>query len=94
MADERYEWDEEKAAANVAKHGVRFADACDVFRDPFAIEFADDRFDYGEDRFTIIGMAKGRLVFVAYTMRMDVVRMISARGAEPLEQRWYYAQNG
>ena len=94
MFDERYEWDEEKAAANFAKHGVRFEDACEVFRDPFAIEMFDDRFDYGEDRYAIIGIAKGRMLFVAYSMRIEVIRIISARGAEPLEQRWYYEQNG
>lgn len=90
---ERFEWDDNKAKANFVKHGILFEAACDVFSDPFAVELLDDRFDYGEERYALIGMAKGRLLFVAYTMRNQAVRIISARGAEPLEQRWYYDQN-
>ena len=53
----------------------------------------DDRENYGEDRFTIIGVARGRLLFVAYTMRGEIIRIISARGAEPHEQREYHEQD-
>ena len=62
---ERFEWDEGKSVANFAKHGVSFEAARNVFRDPFAMELLDDRFDYGEERYAIIGMASGRLLFVA-----------------------------
>jgi uncharacterized DUF497 family protein len=93
LKSDGYEWDDTKAAANVAKHGVSFEAARDVFRDPFAVELQDDRFDYGEERFAVIGMARDRLLFVAYAMRLETIRIISARGAEPLEQRWYYEQN-
>jgi len=88
-----FEWDDAKAAQNYAKHGVTFEAACDVFKDPFAIEEIDDRHDYGEERWTIIGAARGRLLFVAYTMRNDSVRIISARAAEPYEEREYHEQN-
>jgi len=88
-----FEWDNAKAAQNYAKHGVTFEAACDVFKDPFAIEEIDDRHDYGEERWTIIGAARGRLLFVAYTMRNDSVRIISARAAEPYEEREYHEQN-
>jgi putative transcriptional regulator len=57
MEDGSFEWDEEKAASNAAKHGVRFEAARSVFDDPFAIEYVDDRQDYGQDRFILIGMA-------------------------------------
>ena len=87
-----FEWDDRKVAGNFA--GVGFAAARDVFKDPFAIEQFDDREDYGEDRFIIIGMVEGRLLFVAYTMRGETIRMISARGAEPHEQRQYHENNG
>jgi len=93
MNDGAFEWDDEKATANSAKHGVSFEVARGVFRDPFAIEQLDEREDYVEERFTLIGMASGRLLFVAYTMRGDTVRIISARGAEPYEQRQYYDEN-
>jgi uncharacterized DUF497 family protein len=88
-----FEWDDAKAAANYAKHGVSFAMGCDVFNDPFAIEQIDDRHDYGEDRWTILGMAQGRILLVAYTMRQDRVRLISVRAAEPFERREYHEQN-
>ncbi|MDQ6868501.1 MAG: BrnT family toxin [Pseudomonadota bacterium] len=88
-----FEWDEWKAAGNYARHGVTFAAARDVFKDPFAIEQLDGREDYGEDRFVVIGMVEGRLLFVAYTMRGETVRIISARGAEPHEQRRYHEDN-
>ena len=71
-----------------------FAAARDVFKDPFAIEQLDDREDYGEDRFIIVGMVEGRLLFVAYTVRGESIRIISARGAEPHEQRRYREDNG
>jgi len=67
--------------------------ARDVFKDPFAIEFVDDREDYGEERFILIGMAGHRLLVVVYTLRDDGIRLISARGAEPFEQRQYHEQN-
>jgi uncharacterized DUF497 family protein len=88
-----FKWDEGKAASNAAKHGVRFEAARGVFDDPFAIENVDDRQDYGEDRFHPHGMASGRLSTVVYTIRGEAIRIISARGAEPYEQRAYREQN-
>jgi hypothetical protein len=48
---------------------------------------------YGEDRYAIIGMVENRLLYVAYTMRGDTNRIISARGAEPYEKRRYHEEN-
>jgi uncharacterized protein len=64
MNDDAFEWDEDKAAKNYGKHGVTFKAARDVFNDPFAIEQIDERKNYGEERFIIIGMASGRLLTV------------------------------
>jgi uncharacterized DUF497 family protein len=94
MADLEFEWDDAKNSANIVKHGLEFAIACNVFKDVFAIERLDDRQDYGEERYVTIGMVDGRLLSVAYTMRSDdVVRIISARGATPLEKRQYHEEN-
>ncbi|HEY4920060.1 MAG TPA: BrnT family toxin [Xanthobacteraceae bacterium] len=93
MESDEFEWDDGKAAENHAKHGVRFAAARYVFKDPFAIERLDERVHYGEERYVIIGMVEGRLLAVVYTMRDDVIRIISARGAEPSEQREYHEDN-
>jgi len=64
------------------------------FKDAFAVERLDDREDYGEQRFVIIGRAKGDVVlFVAYTEREDRIRIISARRATQLEKQDYFRQN-
>ena len=86
-------WDVQTGAGNYARHGVSFAGRS-MSSMPFAIELPDEREAYGEDRFIIIGMAEGRLLFVAYTMRGESLRIIPARGAEPHEQRRYHEDNG
>jgi uncharacterized protein len=94
MKDVEFEWNDDKAAQNYAKHGVSFDRGRLVFADPFGVGEIDDRADYGEDRFTIVGMVEGTLIFVAYTERDDRVRIISARRATRHEQDDYYKQNG
>ena len=84
-----FEWDSVKERSNRKKHGVSFRTAAKVFLDPHVIEF-DDRDVAGEPRFSAIGLVDGRMLFVVYTMRGDVVRIISARGAEPHEKRKYH----
>jgi uncharacterized protein len=90
MPDLEFEWDPAKAAQNLADHGVGFEAARNVFKDPFALEWLDDREDYGETRYVIIDMVDDRLLYVAYTLRGEVIRLISARGAEPHERRRYH----
>jgi uncharacterized DUF497 family protein len=86
-----FEWNEGKAATNLQAHGVSFELAKTVFKDPFAIERLDDREDYGEERFVIIGIAKGSIVlFVAYSEREGRGRIISARRATQREQDDYF----
>jgi len=93
MYDEVFEWDEAKADRNYAVHGVRFETARAVFKDAFALDWLDKRFPYGEDRYAILGMVDDRLLYVAYTLRGDKIRIISARGAEPHERRTYHKAN-
>jgi uncharacterized protein len=89
-----FEWHDAKAEANLQAHGVSFDLAKTVFKDPFAVERLDDREDYGEERFVVIGMAEGRVVlFVAYTEREERIRIISARRATQNEQDDYFRQN-
>lgn len=89
----RFEWDEAKAAENHAKHGVSFERSTEVFNDPFAIERLDDREDYREDRFILIGMAGGVVLTVVYTERNGRIRIISARQATRQEQDDYFTEN-
>lgn len=84
-----FEWDRAKDLANRKKHGVDFRTAARVFADPYVIEF-EDVDAAGELRFAAIGVADGRVLFVAYALRGEVVRIISARGAEPHEKRKYH----
>ena len=75
-------------------HGVSLKLAKTVFKDPFAVERLDDREDYGEERFVIIGMAEGQvLLLVAYTEREERIRIISARRVTQYEQDDYFRQN-
>jgi uncharacterized protein len=84
-----FEWHTAKEQANRTKHGIDFRTAAKVFLDPHVIEF-DDFDNNGELRFNAIGLVDGRMLFVTYTLRGDVVRIISARGAEPHEKRKYH----
>jgi uncharacterized DUF497 family protein len=86
-----FDWDPNKARTNRAKHNVDFSDARRAFDDPFAIDWSDDRQNYGEDRFITLGMVEGRLLHVTYTMPDDrTIRIVSARRARPNEKRKYH----
>lgn len=85
-----FEWDKRKAASNLVKHGVSFEVACDAFKDPFAMEWEDVRHDDAEPRFILLAEVKGRILVVVYTWRGEIVRLISARLAEPFERRLYF----
>jgi uncharacterized protein len=84
-----FEWNEEKARANLAKHGIPFEAALDVFLDERRIDAADERVDYGEDRRNVIGAVDGIVLHVTYTMRGEVARLISARRAGRKERKRY-----
>jgi uncharacterized protein len=89
-----FEWHAGKAETNLRIHGVSFELATTVFKDAFAIEWQDNREDYGEERFVTIGMAEGSaLLFVAYTEPDNRVRIISARKVTQYEQDEYFRQN-
>jgi hypothetical protein len=89
-----FEWHDAQGDANLQSHGVSFDLAMTVLKDPFAVERLDDREDYGEERFVIIGVAEGNVVlFVAYTEREERIRIISARRATQYEQDDYFRQN-
>ncbi len=88
----QYEWDDAKAAENLRKHGVDFTDAIAAVEDPNRLEDIDPRFEYGEERIQVIGVARGGVLFVVVTLRdEDLCRIISARKATRHEQDRYYA---
>ncbi len=83
-------WDEEKAALNERKHGVPFPFATRVFLDENRLEWMDTRQEYEEPRWVTIGLIDGIEIVVAYTLRGDTIRLISARKAERHEREDYW----
>jgi uncharacterized DUF497 family protein len=75
------------------KHKVSFEVARYVFDDPDALDEIDASERYDEDRYNTIGMIRGRLFSVTYTIRGTRYRLISARGAEPREKKRYHEEN-
>lgn len=85
-----FEWDDQKAASNLQKHGVSFDEAVSVFADGLALTFADTDPFHSEDRSRTYGISnKGRLLVVVHTERRNNVRIISARKATRYEKGIY-----
>jgi uncharacterized protein len=70
----KYEWDEAKNRTNVAKRGLSFEDAEQVFAGP-CVTFEDNRFTYGEERLITLGLLAGRLVVIAHAPCDDGTRL-------------------
>jgi uncharacterized protein len=81
-----FEWNKRKSEQNLRKHGVELLDAVVVFDDDRAITLLDEQ--YGEERGSslLAWMHKEGVLAVAYTMRGDVIRLISARKATRRER--------
>jgi uncharacterized DUF497 family protein len=87
-----FEWDSQKAAANLRKHNVTFELACEAFFDPF-LHYKEDEVIDGEIRESIIGLATNwQLLYVVYVMRADTIRIISARLVKNVEREAYENQ--
>ena len=85
-----FEWDAEKAATNLRKHGVGFEEARTVFNDLLARIFEDETHSSDERREIIIGHSlQGRLLLVCFAERTEVIRIYSARRATPRERKDY-----
>ena len=85
-----FEWDPVKAASNLEKHGVSFAEAATVFFDPLSLTVPDPTHSLDEQRFVISGLSyQGRHLVVAHADRGARIRIISARLATPSERNKY-----
>jgi uncharacterized protein len=84
------EWDADKAASNLRKHGVSFEEAASALLDPMALAQEDSSAE-GEARWVLLGMsAQLRLLTVVYTLRsQDRIRLVSARRATRKEAKQY-----
>ena len=96
----RFEWDEAKSRANVAKHGISFRRATQVFDDPHYVS-VPERIEDGEQRWQTFGIVEGQLLLmVAHTIReqsgdevVEIIRIITARKATKHERRRYEEEN-
>lgn len=87
--DVNFEWDEEKAVANLRKHGISFEEGTTVFTDPLSITISDPLHSQDETRYIDIGRSsEGRLLVVVYTEE-STIRLISCRPATRAERRIY-----
>jgi hypothetical protein len=93
MPDLTFAWDPNKAASNLAKHQVSFAEAQTVFSDDRALVIPDPDHSAAEERFVILGMSRSaRVLVVVHCFRQAraVIRIISARRAGTKEQKPYW----
>lgn len=86
-----FDWDSEKAARNLEKHGITFYEAATVFSDPLSMSYYDPDHSLSEHRFITIGMSeRGELLMVAHTDHDgDIIRLISARQLTRRERKQY-----
>ena len=84
-----FEWDDAKSATCFAQRGFDFAYALQAFLDSNRIISRDYRWDYGEDRYRLLGEIEGRVFVVIFTVRNSTVRIISARKANKREVKEY-----
>jgi len=85
--------DQDKRKTNIKKHGIDPVQSSYAFTDPFAVNCYDPAHSAEEDRHHIIGkMSNEVLILVAYTMRNETLRIISARKAEGREEKIYAGQ--
>jgi uncharacterized protein len=85
-----FEWDPDKAAANVKRRRITFNEAASVLEDPLSTTFPDEAHSEEEIRFLTIGAShRGRILVVAHTERNDTIRIITARRATRREREFY-----
>jgi uncharacterized DUF497 family protein len=89
LSPHEFQWDAEKARTNVAKHGIDFEDAIDVFYGPIILRRSDR---IQEERWVAVGYSEDRLIAVVFTKRANTIRIISARRARKNEEREYRNQ--
>ncbi len=82
-----YEWDDAKNRENIAKHGIDFADAAQIFERPLLVR-RDARQDYGgEERWIAMGQLRDVVVVMVFAFRGDRIRVISMRKANRRERK-------
>ena len=70
-----FEWDENKAEANLSKHRVSFDEAKTVFDDSFYIDFCDPNHSDDEDRYIIMG-SRNNIVYSSCRIPNAIMRLV------------------
>jgi uncharacterized protein len=84
-----FEWDHQKNKVNIAKHGIDFELAKEIFLGIW-LSKPDNRIDYGESRFLALGILEEFVLHAVYTLRGQKIRLISVRLANKEERSIYY----
>jgi len=86
-----FEWDANKSASNIKKHGISFDEAKTVFTDEYARLISDPDNSQDEDRFLLLGTSiDSKLLVVCHCIReAESIRIISARKADKQERKIY-----
>lgn len=89
-----FEWDDNKNSVNIKNHGISFEQAQEVFDDPMQLSKLDHRFNYREERWVTLGSTKNQKLLVVANLFFsdegdEIIRIISARGANSKEVRYY-----
>ncbi len=88
-----FDWDNRKAASNLAKHKVSFTEGASVFMDSLAVTYPDGEHASGEVRFLTFGMSdRHRVLVVSHIESTRGIRIISARRVTR-EERKIYEEN-
>ena len=90
--DIRFEWNTQKNALNLQKHGISFEEAKTVFYDPNAQLISDPDHSGKEDRFILLGLSETLNLLVVchcYRSQDQVIRIFSARRATKAETKVY-----
>ena len=90
IGDLEFEWDIDKSASNLRKHGVSFVEAVTAFADELSLTIDDPDHSEEEDRFLLVGLSSDRRLLVVVHVVRDVrYRIISARKAAKYERKNY-----
>ena len=91
----KFEWDNNKARANIRKHGVSFEEASTVLADFLSVTIPDPLHLQNEERLVTIGQSeRQRLLVVVHIERGDVIRLVCARQATVRERKRYEEKYG
>ncbi len=86
------QYDERKNVINLRKHGIPLEDGLAAINDPDAIVLFDEKYSDLEERYVAIGRSGSAILFVSFTIRDEVERVISVRMAEREEEEIYWGQ--